>query len=266
MLVAMLLVAAVVGLWPYRHALFVAPQSLAQVAEQLEPYYQLFTPSGEGPFPAVAVFHGCAGPEPGLSLSRATWLNQQGYVALLVDSYSGRGLRADEVCSGHRLWGNQRVNDVHAALAYLRTRPQVDPQRMALMGYSHGGWTVLDALAYGDKRPMGALEPQPDGLLGVKAVVAYYPYCEFPAHFATGWQVSVPVLGLLAGQDSVVDVQACLSLFDRQQVGGAALEYELYPAADHVFDGEGSQSRYDPLVAEQALARVAQFLARHFQQ
>ncbi|WP_426415641.1 dienelactone hydrolase family protein [Aestuariirhabdus sp. LZHN29] len=258
------LLVGIIYLWPYRNALFVAPASGEQIAAELGPHYQLFKPEGDGPFPAVAVFHGCAGPEPQLSLPRATWLTQQGYVALLVDSFSGRGLSADRVCSGHQFWGNQRASDVYAALSHLRAQAFVDAERLALLGYSHGGWTVLDALTYNGERPLGALKATPGALRGVKAVVAYYPYCEFPAHFVTGWDASVPVLSLLAGQDSVVNVDACLTLFDRMQSQGTALAYELYPQSEHVFDGDSGMNAYDPLVAEQALSTMAEFLTIQF--
>ncbi|MCL6414352.1 dienelactone hydrolase family protein [Aestuariirhabdus sp. Z084] len=261
MLLLMAVAIAVYG-WPYRNAIFVTPKSGEQIAAELTPYFQLFKPEGKGPFPAVAVFHGCAGPEADLSLPRAAWLTRQGYVALLVDSFTGRGYQRSDVCSGTRFWGNQRVADVYAALSYLRDQPEVDGDNLALLGYSHGGWTLLDALAYDDERPIGALQATPGGLRGVKAVVAYYPYCEFPAHSATGWKANIPVLGLLAGQDSVVDVEACLRLFERMQAENKALDYELYAQAEHVFDAESRPDYYDPVAANKALQVMADFLER----
>ncbi len=250
--------------WPYRNALFVSPQSLADIAVELEPHYRMFMPQGKGPFPAVLVFHGCAGPEPRLSQQRAEWITRQGYVALLVDSFSGRGYKQDEVCSGKRFWGNQRVADVYASLEYMRNQPAVDVNRMALLGYAHGGWTILDALAYDGERPIGALAGKDDALNGVRGVVAYYPYCELPAHFTTGWKSSIPVQALLAGQDSIMDVQACVQLFDRLNSEGKALDYELYPQAEHGFDGKNGMNAYDPAVAGKALDTMAVFLDKQF--
>ena len=56
---------------------------------------QLFRPAGNGRFAAVAIFHGCGGP--GQNTARmAGLLRDWGYAALVVDSFSSRGLT--DVC------------------------------------------------------------------------------------------------------------------------------------------------------------------------
>jgi dienelactone hydrolase len=37
---------------------------------------------------------------------------------------------------------NQRMPDAYAAQAYLARQPFIDTQRIGLMGWSHGGWTL----------------------------------------------------------------------------------------------------------------------------
>jgi len=58
----------------------------------------LARPSGDGPFPAVVVLHGCAGFSSGGSLQLADQLKDWGYVALMVDSLTPRGLAT--ACGG----------------------------------------------------------------------------------------------------------------------------------------------------------------------
>src|SRR6185295_7601682 len=69
----------------------------------LRPHDTLYRPAGQGPFPAVILLHGCAG----VRRKDTQWaeaLRQEGYVALVVDSLSGRGIGTPEhrreVCMG----------------------------------------------------------------------------------------------------------------------------------------------------------------------
>src|SRR5262245_29236345 len=54
----------------------------------------LVRPHGDGPFPAVVQFHGCAGVE-AESFRWARWLADRGYVSLVVDSFGPRGVKTD---------------------------------------------------------------------------------------------------------------------------------------------------------------------------
>src|SRR5437660_1200373 len=105
---------------------------------------QLFRPANAaGPVPAVAIFHGCGGP--GQNTARmAGLLASWGYAALVVDSFSARGLK--DVCG--RNWPTQaaaeaRAHDIDAALAWLGKQSFADPRRLAFVGYSYGGGVAL---------------------------------------------------------------------------------------------------------------------------
>src|SRR5437870_700055 len=52
----------------------------------------LYRPAGAGPFPAVILLHGCSGVGPH-TVAWAQWLQAEGYAALVLDSFAGRGLR-----------------------------------------------------------------------------------------------------------------------------------------------------------------------------
>src|ERR1700724_3196497 len=58
----------------------------------------LARPDGAGPFPAVVVLHGCAGFSAAGSLQLTDQLKDWGYVALMVDSLTPRGLTT--ACGG----------------------------------------------------------------------------------------------------------------------------------------------------------------------
>ena len=261
-LTLLLAVALVLAAFPYRKALFPVAKSLQQVALELDGHYQIFRPEGDGPFPAVLVYHGCGGPSAELAEPRGDWLRKQGYVAIMVDSFSGRLLTEKAVCNGYALWGSERAADVLASLEFARKLPYVDDSRLALLGYSHGGWTVLDALANGPEvhEEGGELRAS---LEGVRAVSTFYPYCEFPARFRYQWKVAMPVLSLLAGEDSMVNTHACVNVLGKWQQQGLPIDVEVYPGVDHGFDGPTSMNTWNREVASQALQSLAGFLSRY---
>jgi len=117
----------------------------------------LSMPSGKGPFPAVVFMHGCGGLLSGDNKQIsdwAWWFNNHGYAALTIDSFTGRGLTS--VCSDKYFGGSQgsfaRVPDARAALQDLTENPMIDSKRLVLVGFSHGGLTVL--MASLDLRPI----------------------------------------------------------------------------------------------------------------
>ncbi|MGI9274064.1 MAG: dienelactone hydrolase family protein [Endozoicomonas sp.] len=265
LLVMLLAIALVLAALPYRKALFPVNKSLKQVALELDGHYQIFRPDGAGPFPAVLVYHGCGGPSAGLAEPRGDWLRKQGYVAIMVDSFTGRLLTERDVCNGYALWGSERAADVLASLDYARQLPYVDASRLALLGYSHGGWAVLDVLAHGAESKAEGDELKPS-LAGVRAVSTFYPYCEFPARFRYQWKVAMPVLSLLAGEDSMVNTRACVEVLGKWRQQGLPIDVEVYSGVDHGFDGPTSMNTWNREVANKALQSLAGFLARHLKE
>ena len=88
----------------------------------------------------------------------ASW----GYAALIIDTFNPRGLKRAARCA-------ERAQDAFEAAAYLRSRPESTPERIAVLGYSHGGWTALNAST--EKGVKRAKAPP------FRATIAYYPFC-----------------------------------------------------------------------------------------
>ena len=98
----------------------------------------VFTPFGEGPFPAIVLVHGSGPGERSEYLSIATRFAGEGMVVLIYDK---RG-------SGHS-GGNwitssltDLAEDAAAALRFLVDQPKIDSQRSGYWGISQGGWIV----------------------------------------------------------------------------------------------------------------------------
>ena len=127
----------------------------------------LAKPVGAGPFAAVVMLHGCSGLPPG-GPPTTDWLTEQGFVTLMVDSLGPRSL--DSGCFGD-IGAAERVLDAYGAADYLSGLPFVDGERLAVMGWSQGGSTALDAvLGEGIGQPLGR---------PFRAAVAVSPWCGY---------------------------------------------------------------------------------------
>jgi dienelactone hydrolase len=218
---------------------------------------RLKLPNGNGPFPAVIVLSGCNG----VKHSTRVWarrLASWGSAALLVDSFTPRGLR--NVCHrGGELAGPERAKDAFAAAAYLRTRADIDPNRIGLLGYSHGGWTALAAAS----EPITAA----NGGKPFLAVVAYYPICprEQPP-FASDVQIAI------GSADDWSSAKRCEEMVAKYANTAHPPLLKIYPGATHSFDVDraarvylGHRLAYDAKAAADSFAQAQQFLDSHLQ-
>jgi dienelactone hydrolase len=170
----------------------------------------LTRPKGAGPFPAVVLLHTCLGlpaERDSLGARIATW----GYVALFVDDFGTRGLK--ETCA---VDFKQALPDADGALAYLRRLAYVDPDKIAVVGFSQGGDTALKVAA--------------GGAASFKAAVAFYPPCAN----LDGAALTIPTLILVGAKDEVTPARDCAELAKRQQPG--MVKFVVYAGAAHAFD------------------------------
>jgi predicted acyl esterase len=106
----------------------------------------LYTPDGappEGGWPAVLVLHGLGGNRGDVADIVEQYLAPHGYAALTVDA-RGHG----ESGGQSTLVGSREVADYAAALAWLRTRPEINDARIGAVGLSLGAgsvWKLLTA-------------------------------------------------------------------------------------------------------------------------
>ena len=183
---------------------------------------ELYRPPGDGVFPAVVMLHGCAGRS-----SRAwedaggAYFASLGYALLIVDSFGPRGIA--ERCAAESGVPADRVMDAFGALLYLARLPFIDPERIAVLGYSQGGGAALSAVKLGG---FGTLFERQ-----FRAAVAYYPPCEISMG-----GVSVPTVVLIGALDDITPARQCEEMMARLNGEGAALRLVVYPGAHHAFN------------------------------
>ena len=221
---------------------------VSAAGEPLQGY--LTKPKGAGPFPAVVLLHSCLGlPSNRRGIQSA--LAGAGFVALFVDEFSARGLT--ETCT---VDFPQLGADAFGALAFLAAQPQVDPRRVAVVGFSQGGDGALAAAA----SPAGAAYGPPGGF-SFRAAAAFYPPCANQAHE----RLSIPTLIVVGEADEVTPASDCRRLAEGQPL----VRLSVYPGAAHCFDDPafaggkrvlGMTLRYDPGAAQRGMAELIAFL------
>ena len=96
------------------------------------------------PAPCMVILTSSAGVQRHREHYYADLLTQAGVAALIVDSFTGRGVRRT-VADQTLVSAAQMEGDAFAALALLRRDPRLDPTRMGIMGVSKGGVATLNA-------------------------------------------------------------------------------------------------------------------------
>lgn len=151
----------------------------------------LRVPDGDGPFPAAILLHGCEGIK-AFQQDWAAYLTAQGYVTLLVDSFSARGQTApicDKVSTEKRSkLVSGRVFDAFGALDYLAEQPFVAPDRIAGLA-----WTRESGISLTNDDSVSQFFDRK-----FAASVQFYPECRSTK---PGGEFHAPLLLLLPGEN-----------------------------------------------------------------
>jgi len=236
-------------------------ESTAPGAAKLQLKGILTKPDGTGPFPTVVMLCGCGGlKDPRDAKQMAAWAGRLagwGYASLQVDSFGPRGYD-DGICDHLDLLDDrQRSYDAYSAKTFLAKQTYVDPNHMAVIGWSHGGSTVL-RLADASRRD-GAFPP-------FQAAVAFYPWCDPIV------KLGAPLLILSGARDEICPARRCQMLENLAGVKESEYEFsvQVYPDAYHSFDQEGVEGEmggkrfgYNKAATEEAIVQVRDFLAKY---
>jgi len=240
----------------------------------------VFQPEGRPPAGVVVALHGCGGlyattgVRQGLLNARhqgmADLLLAQGYAVVFPDSLRPRG--ETELCTQkigeRRITQRERRADTLAALAWVAGQPWVQPKRIALLGWSHGGSAVL-AATDASRKDVRQQAVQP------AVAIAFYPGCGAPQD--AGYKPAAPLVLMLGEKDDWTPPAPCIAL---GQAAGA--EVNVYADSYHDFDnpvgrlrlrsdvpnganpGQGVHAGPNPAAREKAYARLLELLRQAF--
>jgi dienelactone hydrolase len=249
-----LMASACVALPPAERVRFPAMAAPGEAPVAIEAL--LLRPDGaasEGGRPAVIALHGCGGlfstakgREDELTerhRARAEAMLAAGYVVLFPDSLGPRGIR--ELCTTktgeRRLTAAGRRGDALGALQWLAAQPGIARDRIALLGWSHGGTTTLAAVG-ADDALVRSLRDRAGAPPFFRAAVAFYPGCSVAARNER-WRPAAPLRILIGGADDWTPAAPCEALATRGRERGWPLETIVYPGAWHGFDAPSGRVR-----------------------
>jgi len=172
-------------------------------------------PDGDGPHPAVVLLPESIEARHSY-VAWADYLNENGFVTLIVESLISRG----ETVLRDDLPMNLLV-DAQGGLTFLSELESVDPQRVGLLGIGMSGWFVQRSLDVNFTR----------GAEGISfyAGVVIYPHCN------PDMELRAPILVLAGGKDNRMSMAACRALVDLNKAN-ALTKLQVYPQATHFFD------------------------------
>jgi dienelactone hydrolase len=188
---------------------------------------QLRIAQGSGRLPVVVLQHGSSGFAPNIEYwSRE--LNAAGISTFALDGFSARGLT--EVNSNQALLGRLNfILDIYRSLDVLAAHPRVDPQRIALMGFSRGGQATLYASLKRFHRMWNR-----SGVDFV-AYLPFYPDC-ITTYVDDADIENRPVRIFGGTPDDYNPISACKPYVERLKAAGHDVEVTEYPNASHAFD------------------------------
>jgi dipeptidyl aminopeptidase/acylaminoacyl peptidase len=186
---------------------------------------------------------------------------------------SGYGLRYRRLLD--RRWGVVDLEDISAAVAYLREQDWVDPDRIALYGGSYGGFVVLSCLARLPHLRWAAgvsvcgisnlvtiarsspptWRPRVVSMIGDPETEADDLLSRSPVTFADA--IRAPLFVIQGANDSRVNRDESDQIVGRLRTRGVDVRYDVYDDEGHAFTGSANQI--------QAREDSARFLVDHLE-
>jgi carboxymethylenebutenolidase len=140
---------------------------------------------------------------------------------------------------------DRAMRDLKGAVAYLQARVDVDPKRIAVVGWCMGGGYSLS---------LALAEPSLAGS------VIYYGRLVTDDAAIKGLQV--PLLGNFAGEDKGIPVESVQEFERKARAAGKKLDFKIYPGAGHGFASSKDPQTFRTEDAKDADARTTAFFEK----
>jgi dienelactone hydrolase len=182
---------------------------------------------GSGRLPLVILLHGSGGIEENAAVWERLFASS-GISTFEIDSFTGRGI-VSTVADQSQLGRLNMILDLYRSLGILAAHPQVDPNRIAVMGFSRGGQAALYATLKRFQRMWN-----PSGI-DPAAYIALYAPCI--TTYIDDTQVTDHPIRIFHGRsDDWVEIAPCRTYFERLRVTAKDVQMIEYPNTWHAFD------------------------------
>src|SRR5207237_2220285 len=129
-------------------------------------------------------------------------LARMGVAALVVDSFGARRHLGTEFIERIlNITETMILADAYSGLGFLAARPEIDPRRVVLTGFSYGAMAAMYGLYAQIADKLAPAGPRFAGH------VAFYGPCI--ARFEDNRTTAAPLLLLIGGKDEIVDQRRC---------------------------------------------------------
>ncbi len=207
----------------------------------------LYTPNGNGPFPALVVIHEWWGLNDWVK-EQAQKLADQGYETLAIDLYRGKVAASPD--EAHELMRgvpqDRAQRDLLAAYDYLASQPNVKKDKIGAIGWCMGGGYALD---------LAIAQP--------KLAVDIINYGHLATDDATLQKIDAKVLGIFGGQDRGITPDSVHTFEQQMRKLGKSIEIKIYPDAGHAFENPNNKAGYRAEDAQDAWNRTLAFLNKN---
>ncbi|MEJ6789956.1 S9 family peptidase [Brevundimonas sp. BR2-1] len=219
--------------------------------------WQMTTPPGFDPsktYPVVMQVYGGpsgGGVKRGWQSATNQLLTEAGYIVFRLDN-RGEGDRSTAFKQAlHLRMGQPEIEDQVLAAEYLRSLPYVDDSRIAMMGWSYGGFMSLMALTEPDMGLASAIAGAPPTEWSLYDTHYTERYMSTPQANADGYAASdaIPRLPNMTGRlllmhgmaDDNVILENSTRVIDALQASSTPFELMLYPGQRHGVRGNERQ-------------------------
>ncbi len=195
----------------------------------------LFLPPGAATGPAVVLVHGSGGIYKAELDYWPKQFNAAGIAVFTLDMFGPRGVQSTAEDQSQVPFAAD-VADTFAALRLLATHPRIDPKRIAVMGFSRGGLTVLRSAV----ERIVASQKLPDGLRFAAHIPTYAGGCAGITRLIVkpGVFSKSPMLFLHGDADDYTPIGPCKDYADRIAKAGTPVEFVVLEGAHHKFDSD----------------------------
>lgn len=206
--------------------------------------------AGKGPRPAIIVVQEWWGLNDHVK-DIARRFAQEGYIAIAPDLYSRLGHRVTtDSNEAGKLMGSLRqeegLKDLNATLAYLQSLPEVNRDKIGVIGFCMGGSYALMLPCVNQ---------------AVKAAVPFYG--QVPSPDLPIKNLASPILYIYGEDDGWITKTDVQRLANALKKYGKQGEIKTYPSAPHAFFNDTRKDVYKPAEAKDAWARTLAFFKQH---
>jgi dipeptidyl-peptidase 4 len=173
-------------------------------------------------------------------------LADQGIGVLVVDNRSSGGRGLADAWAIHRRVGELETKDMLAAVEWLKTQDWVNADRIAIRGWSFGGFLTLHAMTHSDAFAAGIAGGSVSDWRNYDAIYTER-YMGLPAENVAGYDATSPrkaaaklkgrVLMIHGEVDDNVHLANTMQMADALQQAGITFDMMIYPGAAHSVHG-----------------------------